>query len=60
MNKYVLSCGLALLVLTSSMALKGAVNFAPASAPGSSYLPVPTPGGGYLPVPTPGGGVTAN
>jgi len=50
MNKYVLSCGLALLVLTSSMALKSSIG----------AVPVPVPGGGAVPVPVPGGGITAN
>lgn len=45
MNKYVLSCGLALLILTSAMGLKAAVSYQP--------FPTPRPGGGYQPFPTP-------
>lgn len=50
MNRWFVSCGLALLVLTSSMAIKTAMA-------GTSVLPVPPPTGGLvLPVPPPTGG----
>lgn len=62
MNRWFVSCGLALLVLTSSMAIKtamaGTSNVLPVPPPtGGFVLPVPPPtGGAVLPVPPPTGG----
>jgi hypothetical protein len=55
MNRLLVSCGLAMLVLTGSMALKTAMG---AAAYGPSFTPVPPPtgGGGFTPVPPPTGG----
>jgi len=52
MNRWFVSCGLALLVLTSSVALKTAV--LPVPPPTGLVLPVPPPTG-VLPVPPPTG-----
>lgn len=54
MNRWFVSCGLALLVLTSSMALKTAVLPVPPPTPGFVLpVPPPTPGLAVLPVPPP-------
>ena len=61
MNKWLLSCGLAVLVLTSAMALRGAVG-THGFATGFGPNPPPQPGGGGgvtfgpNPPPQPGGG----
>lgn len=51
MNRWSVSCGLALLILTSSMALKGAIG----GSTGTANLPVPPPPPlqANLPVPPP-------
>lgn len=56
MNRWFVSCGLALFVLTSSMALKTASLPVPPPTPGivaSLPVPPPTPGLASLPVPPP-------
>ncbi len=55
MNRWFVSCGLALLLLTSSMGLKAAFLPVPPPTPGAAFLPVPppTPGAAFLPVPPP-------
>lgn len=63
MNRWFVSCGLAALVLTSSMAIKtamaGTAGVVPVPPPtgGFSVVPVPPPTGGVVPVPPPTGGV---
>ena len=59
MNKWSVSFGLALLVLTSSMALKASVGVVPVPppVPGVAVVPVPPPVPGVVPVPPPVPGI---